>query len=173
MRPSSGPNSGPSIRIQPFGRTCQSQLMTVPSPGGKGQCSGGSIIELVVREPSLRGRLNLVSSTSIGVPAQARAGLRGVQVQDEVGRRDVRQRQRRRSVPQASASRAGLSGRTDEDWQRDRKSHHDSGASGEPFEHGQPFESGSGESHQALYSPGAQPHANGTCRQRKDTRTRP
>ncbi len=32
MRPPSGPNSGPSMRIQPFGRTCQSQLMTVPSP---------------------------------------------------------------------------------------------------------------------------------------------
>jgi hypothetical protein len=32
MRPPSGPDSGPSIRIQPFGCTCQSQLMTVPSP---------------------------------------------------------------------------------------------------------------------------------------------
>ena len=32
MRPPSGLNSGPSIRIQPFGRTCQSQLITVPSP---------------------------------------------------------------------------------------------------------------------------------------------
>jgi hypothetical protein len=29
-RPPSGSDSGPSIRIQPFGRTCQS--LTVPSP---------------------------------------------------------------------------------------------------------------------------------------------
>jgi hypothetical protein len=34
MRPPSGPDSGPSIRIQPLGRTCQSQLMTVPAPSG-------------------------------------------------------------------------------------------------------------------------------------------
>ena len=32
MRPPRAPASGPSIRSQPFGRTCQSQLMTVPSP---------------------------------------------------------------------------------------------------------------------------------------------
>jgi hypothetical protein len=32
MRPPSGPSSGPSIRIQLFERTHQSQLMIVPSP---------------------------------------------------------------------------------------------------------------------------------------------
>jgi len=66
----SGPNSGPSIRIQPFGCTCQSQLITVPSPpAAKVSAPEVCIIELVVREPSRCGRSNSVSSTSIGVPA--------------------------------------------------------------------------------------------------------
>jgi len=70
MRPPSGPNSGPGIRIQPFGRTCQFQPMTVPSPSAaKVSAPQVCIIELVVREPSRCGRSNSVSSTSICVPA--------------------------------------------------------------------------------------------------------
>lgn len=57
MRPPSGPNSGPSIRIQPFGCTCQSQLRIVPSPSAaKVSAPEVSIFELVVREPSRCGR---------------------------------------------------------------------------------------------------------------------
>ena len=64
------PTSGPSIRIQPFGRTCQSQLMTVPSPSAaKVSPPVVSIIELAVRELSRCGRSNPVSSTSISPPA--------------------------------------------------------------------------------------------------------
>ncbi len=70
MRRPSGPNSGPSIRVQPFGRTCQSQRRTVPSPSAaKVSAPEVCIIELVVREPSRCGRSNSVSSASIGVPA--------------------------------------------------------------------------------------------------------
>ena len=70
IRLPSGSNSGPSIRIQPFGCTCQSQLMTVPSPSeAKVNVPEVCIIELVVREPSRSGRSNSVSSTSICVPA--------------------------------------------------------------------------------------------------------
>ena len=70
MRPASGPNSGPSIRIQPLGCTCQYQLMAVPSPSAaKVSAPEVCIIALVVRELSRCGRSNSVSSRSIGVPA--------------------------------------------------------------------------------------------------------
>ena len=65
-----GRTSGLSIRIQPFGCTCQSQPITVPSPSAaKVSAPEVSIIELVVREPSRCGRSNAVNSTSISVPA--------------------------------------------------------------------------------------------------------
>jgi hypothetical protein len=70
MRPPRAPTSGPSIRIQPLGRTCQSQLMTVPPPSAaKVSPPVVSIIELAVRELSRCGRSNSVSSTSISPPA--------------------------------------------------------------------------------------------------------
>ena len=70
MRPPRAPTSGPSIRIQPLGRTCQSQLMTVLSPSAaKVSLPVVSIIELAVRELSRCGRSNSVSSTSISPPA--------------------------------------------------------------------------------------------------------
>jgi hypothetical protein len=60
----------PSIRIWPFGRTCQSQPMTVPSPSAaKVSAPEVSIIGLAVREPSRCGRSNPVSSTTIFLPA--------------------------------------------------------------------------------------------------------
>jgi hypothetical protein len=69
IRPPSGPASGPSARNHPFGRTCQSQLMTVPPLSAvKVSPPEVSIIELVVRDPSRRGRSNSVSSTSITMP---------------------------------------------------------------------------------------------------------
>ena len=70
MRPPRGPTSGLSIRLQPFGCTCRSQPITVPSPSAaKVSAPEVSIIELVVREPSRCGRSNAVNSTSISVPA--------------------------------------------------------------------------------------------------------
>ena len=65
-----GRTSGLNIRIQPFGCTCQSQPITVPSPSAaKVSAPEVSIIELVVREPIWCGRSNAVNSTSISVPA--------------------------------------------------------------------------------------------------------
>jgi hypothetical protein len=50
MRLPRGPDSGPSIRSQPLRRTCQFQLMTVPSPSAaKVSVPEVSIIELAVR----------------------------------------------------------------------------------------------------------------------------
>jgi 4Fe-4S binding domain len=70
MRPPRGPTSGPSNRNHPFGRTCQSQPMTVSSPSAvRVSAPEVSIIELVVSEPSRCGRSNSVSSTTISMSA--------------------------------------------------------------------------------------------------------
>ena len=69
MRPPSSPKSGPSIRIQPFGRTCQFQLITVTSPSAaKVSTPEVCIIELVVRETSRCGRSNSLNSTASQYP---------------------------------------------------------------------------------------------------------
>jgi len=71
MRPPSSPKSGPSIRIQPFGRTCQFQLITVPSPSAaKVSTPEVCIIELVVRETSRCGRSNSLNSTPPSIPGR-------------------------------------------------------------------------------------------------------
>ncbi len=83
MRPPSGPNGGPSIRIQPFGHTCQAQLITVRSPSAAAVSAPKvCIIELVVCAPSRWGRLNSVSSATCIRYPRPRTAARGTPEQD-------------------------------------------------------------------------------------------